>query len=176
MRSDIDIPAARPDLLSLISGGPSRAGRVRHVEVSPSRPGRTTDWPVWADRGLVLALAEQGVTAPWSHQVAAAELAHSGQHVVLATGTASGKSLGYLLPALSDLLGPAAQGASARRPTALYLSPTKALAADQRSSLAALGLPTLRAATYDGDTAPDERRWVREHASYVLTNPDLLHY
>ena len=111
----------------------------------------------------------------WSHQGEAADLAHDGFHVVISTGTASGKSLGYLLPVLSDIVGGAAT-ASGRDATALYLSPTKALAADQLTRLTSLAIPGLRAATYDGDTPPDERRWIRDHAQYVLTNPDLVHH
>ena len=161
-------------LLAVIGAESTRGDRVRHIEVVPARVGRTAAWPTWADPALVQALAERGVTTPWTHQVEAAELAHDGQHVVLSTGTASGKSLAYLLPTLSDLLAPAAF--AVRAATTLYLSPTKALAADQLSSLESLALPGVRAATYDGDTHIDERRWVREHASYVLTNPDLLHH
>ena len=161
-------------LLAVIGAESTRGDRVRHIEVVPARVGRTTAWPAWADPGLVQALGARGVTAPWTHQVEAAGLAHDGQHVVLSTGTASGKSLAYLLPALSDLLAPAAF--AVRAATTLYLSPTKALAADQLSSLESLTLPGLRAATYDGDTHIEERRWVRDHASYVLTNPDLLHH
>ncbi|MBB5625571.1 DEAD/DEAH box helicase domain-containing protein [Sphaerisporangium krabiense] len=86
--------------------------------------------------------------------------------MIIATGTASGKSLAYLVPAVSEIL---AGG------TVLYLTPTKALAADQLRSLGDLGLGEVRAATYDGDTPPDERQWVRRHANYVLTNPDMLH-
>ncbi|MEO7744983.1 MAG: DEAD/DEAH box helicase [Actinomycetota bacterium] len=168
--------ATGPDLLAVLAAGADRRSRVRHVQVVPERAGVVAQWPSWAHEGLVRALGERGVAAPWEHQRRAADLAHDGQHVVVATGTASGKSLAYLLPALSDLLGPAAHGVSARSPTALYLSPTKALAADQLTSLADLRLPGLRAATYDGDTVPDERRWVRDHAAYVLTNPDLLHH
>src|SRR6478736_7182309 len=112
----------------------------------------------------------------WRHQARAAELVHAGVHTVVATGTASGKSLAYLVPALTAVLGDAGRGLAVRRPTVLYLSPTKALAADQLARLDALSVPGLRAATYDGDTAPDERRWVRDHASFVLTNPDLLHH
>ena len=63
-----------------------------------------------------------------------------------------------------------------RGSTVLYLSPTKALANDQLRALAQLALPWLRAATYDGDTPSEERAWVRQHANYVLTNPDLLHH
>ncbi|HET8615806.1 MAG TPA: DEAD/DEAH box helicase [Actinomycetales bacterium] len=167
-------PRPATDLLSLVRPTGPRADRVLHVEHLPARSGRTEPWPAWADDDLVRALQDRGIDRPWAHQVAAAELAHSGQHVVIATGTASGKSLAYLLPVLSDLRSP--QGPGTRRATALYLSPTKALAADQLAALSALGLSAPRAATYDGDTPPDERRWVREHADYVLTNPDLLHH
>ena len=169
------MPTPRPatDLLSLVASGASRADRVLHVEHLPARAGRPTAWPSWADAELVAALAGRGIVAPWQHQADAAELAHAGTHVVIATGTASGKSLAYLLPVLSDL---AAGDPAVRRPTALYLSPTKALAADQLAAVDALDLTLPRAATYDGDTPPEERRWVREHAGYVLTNPDLLHH
>ncbi len=168
------MPTSRPatDLLSLVQG--ARTDRVLHVEHLAARPGRTAAWPGWADPDLVRALGDHGIRAPWEHQVMAAELAHAGTHVVIATGTASGKSLAYLLPVLSDLASPGEP--ATRRATALYLSPTKALAADQLASVRDLGLPAPLVATYDGDTPPDERRWVREHAGYVLTNPDLLHH
>ena len=105
----------------------------------------------------------------------AAEAVRRGEDVVLATGTASGKSLGYLLPLITAVLD-GASAPSGRGATALYLAPTKALAEDQRARVEALALPGLRVATYDGDTPPDERRWIREHAGYVLTNPDLVHF
>jgi DEAD/DEAH box helicase domain-containing protein len=123
-------------------------------------------WPDWVDELLVSRLRNLGVEGLWDHQVTAAELAHRGQNVIIATGTASGKSLAYLVPAVSQIL---AGG------TVLYLTPTKALAADQLRTLRALKLAQVRAATYDGDTPPDERQWVRRHANYVLTNPDMLH-
>jgi DEAD/DEAH box helicase domain-containing protein len=121
------------------------------------------------------AFSRSGITALWSHQREAADFAHEGTHVVISTGTASGKSLGYLLPVLSDVVD-GGDAPSGRGATALYLSPTKALAADQLARLSALAIPGLRAATYDGDTPPDERRWIREHCQYVLTNPDLVHH
>src|SRR5690606_41737524 len=78
------------------------------------------------------------------------------------------------------VLGPGRIEAVARRPTVLYLSPTKALAADQLTGLerllTAAGTRDVRVATCDGDTSRDERRWVREHADVVLTNPDFLHF
>ena len=109
-----------------------------------------------------------GIEAPWPHQVGAAEHAWAGDSVVIATGTASGKSLAYQLPMLSAVL-------ADPRSRALYLSPTKALAADQHRALTALGLPGVRAATLDGDTPFEERDWIRQHANVVLSNPDLLH-
>ena len=86
----------------------------------------------------------------------------------MSTGTASGKSLAYQLPALSALL-------ADERATALYLAPTKALATDQLRAVRALNLVAVRAATYDGDTPREEREWVRRHGRLVLTNPDMLH-
>lgn len=99
--------------------------------------------------------------------------------MVLATGTASGKSLAYLLPVLTALL-EGTQAPNGRAATALYLSPTKALAADQLRAVdelrtAGKGLDAVRAATYDGDTPGELRRWIRGHAAYVLTNPDMVH-
>ncbi len=155
-------------LLERLLRDPTRADRVTHVEHVPSRVGRTTAWPDWVPPLLTDRLALQGVTAPWEHQAHAAQLARGGQSVVLATGTASGKSLGYLLPVLSALL-------EDEKATSLYLSPTKALATDQLRAVRALNLTQVRAATYDGDTATEDRDWVRRFGTYVLTNPDMLH-
>ena len=94
---------------------------------------------------------------------------------MLSTGTASGKSLGYLLPSLTAVL-EGRSAANGRGATALYLSPTKALAADQLARLQSWAVPGIRAATYDGDTPTDERRWIRDHADVILTNPDLIHH
>ena len=134
----------------------------------PARTGRRADWPVWADSLLVERLRLAGVERPWEHQVQAADLAHGGSSVVVSTGTASGKSLAYLLPGLTALLADDRAGV-------LYLSPTKALATDQLRAVRALNLVAVRAATYDGDTPREERDWVRRHGRFVLTNPDMLH-
>ena len=155
-------------LLQRLCLDPSRSERITHVEHVPARTGRPADWPTWVDPLLVDRLRLAGVERPWGHQVQAAELAHGGSSVVLSTGTASGKSLGYLLPALTALL-------ADDRATALYLSPTKALATDQLRAVRALNLMAVRAATYDGDTPREERDWVRRHGRFVLTNPDMLH-
>ena len=142
---------------------------LTHVVQLPERDGKTAPWPDWTPPLLRERLAATGIAAPWRHQVVAANRAWAGEHTVVATGTASGKSLAYQLPVLSALL-------ADPRATALYLAPTKALAADQRRSLTALDLPDIRAAGYDGDTSREERAWVRHHSRLVLTNPDMLHF
>lgn len=141
---------------------------ITHVEQIPWRPGRPTAWPGWVPGEVRDVLAGRGIDRPWSHQAEAAELAHSGQDVVVATGTASGKSLAYQLPALTAL-------AASARSCVLYLAPTKALAADQLESLESMGTSGLRPASYDGDSPMVDRDWARAHANWVLTNPDMLH-
>ena len=114
------------------------------------------------------ALESQGVESLYAHQAEAWEAAARGEHLIVTTGTASGKTLAFNLPVLDALT---------REPKrrALYLYPTKALAQDQLRALGSLRLPKLRAAIYDGDTEA-ERRWqVRKWANLILSNPDMLH-
>lgn len=156
----------------VLFGVPDAESRITHVTELPARPARITDWPSWAAPEVVDALRESGVEAPWTHQIRTAELAASGTHVVVCTGTASGKSLGYQLPVLTDLR-------RDPRATALYISPTKALGADQFRAAAQLthagGLRDIHPATYDGDTPPEVRQWGRANARWLFTNPDMLH-
>lgn len=157
---------------------------VVHVEQVPGRSARTADWPLWCAPQVVAGYQSLGIDEPWVHQVNAADAVWHGRHTVLATGTGSGKSLAAWLPALTAVLAGAGQDQHhiariARRPTTLYLSPTKALAADQLAALQRLVAATgtdVRASTCDGDTPMDERDWVRSHADLVLTNPDFLHF
>ena len=144
-----------------------RTGRLIHLEHIAGRTAVPAPWPDWVPAEVTEALGRRGVRAPWSHQVTAADHARHGRNVIISTGTASGKSLGYLLPALTGIL----EGG-----TALYIAPTKALAADQLAAVRALGLPGVRAAALDGDTSAGERAWARSHADYLLTNPDMLHH
>ena len=156
-----------------LASGPGRDDCLRHLRVLPARPATTAAWPGWASTEVVGAFRRHGIDLPWRHQAVAAELARSGQHVVVSTGTASGKSLAYQLPSLTavrERRGPRGERGS----TTLYVSPTKALAQDQLATVAGLGLD-VRVATHDGDSSLDERDWTREHAEYVLTNPDMLH-
>jgi DEAD/DEAH box helicase domain-containing protein len=156
-----------------LASGPGRDDSLRHLRVLPPRPATTAAWPQWVRADVVASFRERGIGLPWRHQVVGAEAAWTGQHVVLSTGTASGKSLAYQLPALTGVLnrrGPRGERGS----TTLYISPTKALAQDQLATVQELGLG-VRVATHDGDSSPDEREWTREHGEYVLTNPDMLH-
>ena len=151
--------------LSILIDG-ARAGRPVHVEHIPARAGREVPWPRWVPAEIIDAFARRGVQAPWSHQAAAACHAEAGRNVIISTGAASGKSLGYLLPALTSVLA---------GDTVLYVTPTKALSADQLASIRSLGLPGVQAATFDGDSSAAERAWARSHARYLLTTPDMLH-
>ncbi len=135
-----------------------------------ARAGRTGRWPDWVDPLVRERYEACGIAAPWLHQVEAATLAWNGRSVIVATGTASGKSMAYLLPALS-----AARAGRRRGGTTLYISPTKALAADQLRAVDELGVPDVVATTYDGDTPSELRTMARNHATYLLTNPDMLH-
>ncbi|MDX6338289.1 MAG: box helicase protein [Streptosporangiaceae bacterium] len=132
----------------------------------PAREGQRAAWPGWVPAVVTEAFGRRGVPAPWAHQAAMAGHARDGRHVIIATPAASGKSLGYLLPALTAIL----EGG-----TALYLAPTRALAADQLRVISELGVPGVRAAVVDGDTPPAARDWARSHANYLLTTPDMLH-
>ena len=145
----------------------ARSGRLTHVEEIPGRPGELGAWPDWVPPVLATALGRAGVTAPWVHQATAAGHAHAGRNVIISTGTASGKSVGYLLPALAAAL----DGG-----TVLYIAPTRALAADQLRLVKSLEVPGVRPAVVDGDTPYSERTWARAHANYLLTTPDMLHH
>lgn len=141
----------------------------------PARPATAAPWPDWLPPEIRDAYLRRGITEPWQHQVLAADETWAGRNVAMATGTASGKSLAFGMGALSRIL-EGTQAPNGRGATVLYLSPTKALAHDQLRSLDELGLPWLRAAAYDGDTPGDQRAWIRQHANYVVSNPDLLHH
>jgi DEAD/DEAH box helicase domain-containing protein len=170
------VPAPRPEqLIERLTSAPGRDERLTHLEVLPPRVARTVSWPDWVAPEVSSAWQGAGINELWQHQREAADQARAGIHTVLSTGTASGKSLGYLLPALTSITekrGPRGQRGSAT----LYLAPTKALAQDQLNTLRQLGIEGLRVATHDGDSSPEEREWTRDHAEYILTNPDMLHH
>ncbi|WP_435885574.1 DEAD/DEAH box helicase [Streptomyces lydicus] len=171
---------ARPTpgmILERLARGATRAARITHTEHLPPRIGSHADWPERIRPEVIDAIRSAGIERPWAHQARTSEHALRGESVVVATGTASGKSLAYLAPVLSTLLD-GSEAPNGRGATALYLAPTKALAADQRRAVGELAAPlgtAVRPAAYDGDTPVEEREWVRQYANYVLTNPDMLH-
>ena len=109
-----------------------------------------------------------GVPALYSHQLETWAAAQRGEHAIVTTGTASGKTLAFNLPVLDAL-------ACDPHARALYLYPTKALAQDQFQTLSAYCLSGLKPAVYDGDTPIEHRRHIRGWANAILTNPDMIH-
>ena len=141
---------------------------VKHI---PAREAHFRPMPAWVRPELAAAYRAKGIDQLYSHQAAAAELAHSGKNVVVVTPTASGKTLCYNLPVLNAVL----ENPDTR---ALYLFPTKALAQDQLAELHDLATrldDRFGVFTYDGDTPSDARKAIRERGHIVLTNPDMLH-
>jgi DEAD/DEAH box helicase domain-containing protein len=138
---------------------------LAHAETVPAAEPRSVALPDALHSSVRAALP---FDALYTHQREAWDAAARGDHLILATGTASGKSLAFNLPVLDAI-------AHEPKDRALYLYPTKALAQDQARALGDLRAPNLRAAIYDGDT-PAEQRWqIRRWANVILTNPDMLH-
>ena len=138
---------------------------IAYLGEEPARGPRLAPFPDEVDPRVRAAV---GLDALYAHQREAWDAAARGEHLIVTTGTASGKTLAFNLPVLDAL---------AREPKlrALYLYPTKALAQDQARTLHSYRIPRLRPAIYDGDTE-SERRWqIRRWANLILTNPDMLH-
>ena len=141
--------------------------RLIHVETLPARSPEASPFPGLPDP-LPDRLRLLGIDGLYPHQHRGLELLQEGHHVVVATGTASGKTLVYDLAfARAALEDP--------RSTALFLFPTKALARDQLRQIRDLRLPQIRAAVYDGDTPSAERPLIRRTANLILSNPDMVH-
>jgi DEAD/DEAH box helicase domain-containing protein len=160
-------------LAAAVAGTDADEHPLRHVAELPARHGRQRPWPTWVEPDVLRAFTDRGVGSPWVHQVAAADQAHAGHHVVISTGTASGKSLAYQLPILNAL-------ATDPRARALYISPTKALGHDQLRAAYALtaAIPRLNdvaPTAYDGDSPTEIRRLARERSRWVFSNPDMVH-
>lgn len=166
--------AAHAGLDAALAASAARYGwQAGHIEAERLEPGR-----IEAER----------IGAPTPAHAEDAKSTGSGRHVIVATGTASGKTLSYLMPTLDAIYrascGEPVSSTSAysgaknlnNRANVLYISPAKALSADQLTALTSYNLPGLHAASYDGDTPTGERRWIREHANFILTTPDMLNY
>ncbi|MFB3777381.1 MAG: DEAD/DEAH box helicase [Bryobacteraceae bacterium] len=144
---------------------------VRFVRRLAPSPGEFAPIPESLAPALHEVLRQRGIGQLFVHQAESLRLVAEGKNIVVVTPTASGKTLCYNLPVLNHLL----KQPDAR---AMYLFPTKALAEDQlhefQAMVDAMG-SGIRAFTYDGDTPQDARKAIRERASVVLTNPDMLH-
>ncbi|QWT21448.1 DEAD/DEAH box helicase [Bacillus sp. NP157] len=146
------------------------ADRVASAFTVFGRPGDFVPLPDDLPPRLAAALTARGIDKLYSHQQEAWQAARAGRNVLVATPTASGKTLCYTLPVISSVLEAGAK--------ALYLFPTKALAQDQVSELLELnraGDLGVKAFTFDGDTPGDARQAIRLHGDVVVSNPDMLH-
>jgi DEAD/DEAH box helicase domain-containing protein len=167
----LDRPTSVDDTIGALLGDPAIARLLTAHRVLEPQPPRYAPWPAGLDPRLVEALRGRGFEALYTHQAAAVEAVRAGRNVCVVTPTASGKTLCYNLPVVDAV----ARDEAAR---ALYLFPTKALAADQLVELRALAeaadIP-LKTHTYDGDTPTAIRSVVRSAGQVAITNPDMLH-
>ncbi|MBF0132242.1 MAG: DEAD/DEAH box helicase [Magnetococcales bacterium] len=142
---------------------------VGHLKI-PNRPGEYAPFPPDLDPRILQALQGRGLNQLYRHQALAWQNIRAGQHTVIVTPTASGKTLCYNLPVL--------QAALTEQKKALYLFPTKALSQDQVAELLALnqsGTLGIKTHTFDGDTPSDQRKAIRLKGDIIVTNPDMLH-
>ncbi|KAF9511370.1 hypothetical protein BS47DRAFT_1298934 [Hydnum rufescens UP504] len=175
--SNVPSATARPSIVSII-GDLELQGSYRNQIVSRRVfDDREARWGT-LDRALSQNIVEalhvaRGVTGFYTHQAEAINGFWQGRHVIVSTSTASGKSIIYQVPILSAL-------EEDHEATAIFIYPTKALAQDQKAALQQLltrctGLDHVRIETYDGDTPQDQRSIIRETASIIFTNFDMLH-
>ena len=160
-------------LLRLWRTDPDTAPNFSIWRTTPARPAQTRPFPDDLPGALREALSRRGIDSLYSHQLEAWTHLRAGKNIVLATGTASGKTLAYNLPIIASLM-------TNKDARALYLFPTKALAQDQLATLAGLNIETFKrsnfsTAIYDGDTPQSQRLLIRVNARIILSNPDMLH-
>jgi ATP-dependent helicase YprA (DUF1998 family) len=168
-------PLSAPEFLEHLKSRPGYQDQVVHVEKLPSRLATFTTLSTAPPPPVVQALQQRNISTIYSHQAEAITHLRAGTHTVIATSTASGKSLCYILPMLEAL-------AADPDSCAILIFPTKALAQDQKKNLqqmlvAAFGADAAQDAVeiYDGDTPMDTRDTIRDSARLLLTNPDMLH-
>jgi DEAD/DEAH box helicase domain-containing protein len=145
------------------------APNISAWRTTPPRAAQLCPFPTDLLIPLREVLSTRGISSLYSHQLSAWTNVRAGKNIILATSTASGKTLAYNLPVLAELI----ENPEAR---ALYLFPTKALAQDQLSALnVERSTFNVQAAIYDGDTPQSHRPSIRKNARIVLSNPDMLH-
>ena len=166
----VTAPGGLVGFLDSLSVRNETSGGLAHVENIPSREASYGSLTRSLPNAIERALSERGIVRLYSHQTSALNLICDRAHVIVATSTASGKSMCYNLPVLATL----AHDPSAR---ALYMFPTKALAHDQLSALRELAPEEMDLAVnaYDGDTPRPQRRAIRNESEVIITNPDMVH-
>jgi len=162
----VDDVGAIEQLVAAWQADPDQASKIAHTRAEVERPA------TYGSLEVPVAIGERlhglGIDRLYRHQVDAIEGIRSGRDTVVVAGTASGKSLAYQIPIAETL-------EDDPEATALLLFPTKALARDQLRGITGLVPPEVGVAVYDGDTEARERKWAREKARVVLSNPDMLH-
>lgn len=157
-------------LLDFWKRDPDTAPNLTAWRTLPPRSAQTRPFPDDLPAPVSQTLIASGIHSLYSHQLEAWTHTRAGENVILSTGTASGKTLAYNLPVISELL-------TNPQSRALYLFPTKALAQDQFSNLQSFQsqIVNLKSSIYDGDTPQKDRSSIRQNARILLTNPDMLH-
>ena len=163
-------------ILSSIIEDSAFASFITDVKVFPEREGTYKPLPTDLDARLSESCISRGMNKLYAHQAEAYESVRSGQHTVIVTPTASGKTLCYNLPVMQTLL----QESDSR---ALYLFPTKALSQDQQNEINGMvgnveggtGRIPLRVCIYDGDTPQSIRNDARDKGRIIISNPDMMH-
>ena len=151
-----------------------RLGRqVAYHTILPETPARWSSLKFKRSPEIQKALAALGIRQLYRHQARAIEGIRKGRHVIVATPTASGKSLIYHLPTLEKFQ-------QQNHSKSLYIFPLKALAQDQLRAFEQLashfGKAKPTAAIYDGDTSAYRRKRIRQAPpNVILTNPEMLH-
>ncbi|MFP4058528.1 MAG: DEAD/DEAH box helicase [Candidatus Brocadiia bacterium] len=147
-------------------------GQIVHVHREPPRPARYAAPARPLSAGCARLLAGMGIERLYLHQARALDGLRAGRDVLVTTGTASGKTLCYLLPIIERV-----ESDPGARAIAVY--PTKALAQDQcrvvQRARELAGVERLGVGVLDGDTPSSQRRRIRDEANLILTNPDMLH-
>ncbi len=158
-------------ILNNWKNNPGFMANVSRWEIIPASSGIFSEIPASIDNKLHNSLNNRGITKLYSHQEEAITSIEKGNHTVIVSPTASGKTLCYNLPVVNQII-------RDQNSRALYLFPTKALSQDQVAELRELcSNPKieLNCHTYDGDTEPGLRQRIRKNGQVIVTNPDMLH-
>jgi DEAD/DEAH box helicase domain-containing protein len=174
--SPLNLPDLEDFLYSLLQDRHFSSNIVARQVLEPAEAIKT-EFPPQSRPELLSLFHSQGINSLYEHQRTAIDAALCGENLVISTGVASGKSLCYQFPILQQLV-------FAPQSRSLLLFPTKALAQDQQQKLQNLlqefqrqnpKAPRITGGIYDGDTASEARRSIRNQAQLIFSNPDMLH-